>query len=270
MSADQKHSAVKFQPSFRKIGKGPKPALAFHGFGQDSSYYTCMEPVIGKEYTIFSFDLPFHGDDTTEKTETPIGLQDIRTFFNDFFNTHDIESFMSIGFSIGAKISLAMMALFPERTERILLIAPDGIKANLWYRLATGSTVTRSLFRSFINHPDIYFRLSDALVRWGFVPPGVARFARSQMSSAEKRQKVYFTWMYFRKLRYSKALIVRTLERYKIPLEVYLGNADQIIRPDHFRFLGSNPGINFQLKMLITGHNHLIEETAKYLSDHPL
>lgn len=270
MTPEQLHSAVKIGFSFRKIGTGIKTAVAFHGFGQDGSYFSCMEPALGKDYTIFSFDLPFHGNDASEKTGIPVNLGDIRAYFQDFLRTHHIENFASIGYSIGAKLSLALLVLFPEKTERLILIAPDGIKANFWYKLATGFPVTRSLFKFFVDHPNAYFRLSDGMVRAGIVSPGVARFARSQMSSLEKRERVYFTWMYFRKLRFSKPLIANILTRFNIPLAVYLGIDDQIIRPGHFKFLVKNPKINLQLKLLSAGHNHLIAETARYLADRPV
>ena len=105
------------------------------------------------------------------------------------------------------------------------------------------------------------------MVRMNFVNPGVSRFARSQMNSEEKREKVYFTWMFFRKLNYKKTRILDSLIQHKIPLAVFLGIDDKIIQEKQFEFLSDNQEINFELIKLPAGHNNLIEETAKYLQE---
>jgi hypothetical protein len=98
-----------------------------------------------------------------------------------------------------------------------------------------------------------------------FVHPGVSRFARSQMSSEQKREKVYFTWMFFRKLSYKKSQIVNSLIKHNIPISVFLGTEDKIIHKKQFEFLSDNQDVNFNLIQLAAGHNNLIEETAKHL-----
>jgi len=263
--SDNQHTANKFALSYITIGNGKKPAIAFHGFGQDSSYYKCFGQALGKEYTIYSFDLPYHGNDDTEKTENPVDRNMLRTFFQDFIESKKILQFTNIGFSIGAKISLVLLELFPEKTERIILMAPDGFRTNIWYKLATGSRPTRSLFKYIIYNPDFFFRFSDAMVSLKLIHPGISRFARSQMNSSQKREKVYYTWMFFRKLRFPKNRILATLAEYKIPISIFLGNDDKIIQPEQFRFMSDDQRVDCKMLILDAGHNHLIEKTARYL-----
>jgi len=174
-----------------KIGNGAKNAVAFHGFGQDQYYYTPFESIFGKKYTLYCFNLPFHGDDTTPKTEIPATRKMLKVFFQKFFDKNQVAGFTNIGFSIGAKMSIALLELFPERIEQMLLIAPDGFKTNIWYNLGTGSKATRSLFKYFVDNPDYFFRFSNSMSSLGLVHPGVIRFAKSQMNSLEKREKVF-------------------------------------------------------------------------------
>jgi pimeloyl-ACP methyl ester carboxylesterase len=248
-----------------RVGKGKKNALAFHGFGQDNSYYKPFESIFGDEYTVYCFNLPFHGDDNTSKSGIPATKDILRDFFQDFLNKEGITSFTSIGFSIGAKISLSLLELFPENTEELILMAPDGFRANIWYSLGTGSKLTRSLFRYFINHPDYFFRFSDSMASLGLVHPGIIRFAKSQMNTMEKREKVYYTWMFFRKLNIRKDQIVKILIKHRIPVSVFLGKEDKIILEKHFRFLNGNDRIDSNITVLESGHNDLIKETANYL-----
>jgi pimeloyl-ACP methyl ester carboxylesterase len=247
-----------------KIGKGNKTALAFHGFGQDNSYYEPFESVFGEKYTIYCFSLPFHGDDQTPKSGIPATKDSLKGFFGRFLDSNNISKFSNIGFSIGAKISLTLLALFPEKTEELVLIAPDGFRANVWYSLGTGSVLTRSLFKYFVNHPEYFFRLSELMSSLGLVHPGVLRFAKSQMNTLEKRERVYYTWMFFRKIAIRKSRIIDLLATHKIPVSVFLGNEDKIIREKHFSFLKDNR-IDSNITILDAGHNDLIADTALYL-----
>ena len=248
-----------------KVGKGSKNAIAFHGFGQDNSYYAPFESIYGNEYTIYCFNLPFHGNDTTLKTGFPASKDILKVFFENFFEENRIEGITNIGFSIGSKFSIIILELFPEKIEKMLLIAPDVFRTNFWYSLGTGSKVSRSLFKYFVNHPDNLFRLSDSVAYLGLVHPGVVRFAKSQMNSFEKREKVYYTWMFFRKLRFNKNKIIHLLIWHKIPLFIFLGKEDKIILEKHFKFLKQNKAVDFNLTILPAGHNDLIKETAKFL-----
>lgn len=255
----------KLDLKYVKIGKGNKKALAFHGFGQDSSYFAPFESVFGDNYTIYCFNLPFHGDDKTPKSGIPVTKDNLRDFFQMFLERNRITDFTNIGFSIGAKISLSLLKLFPEKNEEMILIAPDGFRTNIWYNLGTGTRITRSLFKYFINHPEYFFRFSDSMASLGLVHPGVIRFAKSQMNTLEKREKVYYTWMFFRKLQISKEEITTLLTDHQIPVSIFLGKEDKIILEKHFRFLLGNDRIDSNTTILGAGHNDLIKETAKYL-----
>lgn len=265
MSSGGSYSHDEVALAFHESGKGEKKVLAFHGFGQDSSYFECFIPVFEKRYTIYRFDLPFHGLSTFTKKGQVVDREQLKKFYLDFFMSKGIVTFSLVGFSIGAKFALALLEFFPERVERIILIAPDGFKTNPWYRLATGSVLSRAIFRYIIYHPELYSRISDTLVRFKLLHPGVSRFARSQMSSQEKREKVYFTWMYFRKLRFKRSVILRLLKEHSIPMEIFLGKEDKIIRSRHFTFLGNHPDIICKITLLDAGHNDLIQATADQL-----
>ena len=257
-----------FDLKYIKIGKGNKTALAFHGFGQDNSYYEPFESVFGEKYTIYCFNLPFHGDDNTLKSGIPTTKDAIKDFFNRFLVNNSISGFSNIGFSIGAKISLILLELFPEKNEELILIAPDGFRTNVWYQVGTGSRLTRSLFKYVVNHPEYFFRFSDSMASLGLVDPGVLRFAKSQMNTLEKRERVYYTWMFFRKLGIRKSRVIDLLTAYKIPVSVFLGKEDKIILEKHFNFL-KDKRIDSNITILDAGHNDLIKETVIYLEGSP-
>jgi len=55
---------------YQKLGRGPKILLAFHGIAQDGA--SCFQPFeahLGNVYTIYAFDLFFHGESISSKNE---------------------------------------------------------------------------------------------------------------------------------------------------------------------------------------------------------
>lgn len=249
-----------------KIGSGSKSIIAFHGFGQDSNYFQSFKLLYETEYTIYSFDLPFHGDHPWEFTENPLTVSSLKSNFHSFFNHEHIDKFMIIGYSIGAKIALNLFNIFPDRVNKLMMVAPDGFRSNIWYKLAVGSAFSRSIFKYVVNNPDFFFNFTDAMVRLKLVNRGVSRFAKSQMNSQQKRDKVYYTWLCLRKMDVDKSKLKRNLEKYRVPLEVYLGKEDKIITENQFGSFTNLPEIDCKVVILPTGHTDLIAKTAEYLS----
>jgi len=119
-----------------KEGAGNKTILLFHGFGQDHRAFESWNESLKNEYTIYTFDLFFHGNSRWQNNRA-LEKEDWKKVLQLFFDREKIEDFEIAGFSIGTKFVLAAMELFPDRVKRIILIAPDGISANLL--LAQGS-----------------------------------------------------------------------------------------------------------------------------------
>jgi pimeloyl-ACP methyl ester carboxylesterase len=178
----------------------------------------------------------------------------------------EINKFIIIGYSIGAKIALNLFNVFPERVDKLLMIAPDGFRSNIWYKLATGTTLSRSVFRYVVKYPDFLFNFSDIMARLKLVNRGVIRFAKSQMSSQQKRDKVYYTWLCLRLMDVDKSKLKLNLKKYKVPIEIYLGSEDKIITEEHFRSFSNSTEIDCKVIVLPTGHTDLIVKTAEYLS----
>ena len=115
---------------------------------------------------------------------------------------------------------------------------------------------------------DFFFNFTDAMIKLKLVNRGVSRFAKSQMNSQQKRDKVYYTWLCLREMDVDKSKLKRNLEEYRVPLEVYLGKEDKIITENQFGSFTNLPQIDCKVILLPTEHSDLIAKTAEYLS-HP-
>jgi len=260
-SVKQKQSFFRLHVS--KYGEGNRAILAFHGFGQDSSVYRVFERIIDSTYQIHSFDLPFHGRSNMKLSEDGIGREILQEFFADYFRTNRITSFTLVGYSIGAKFVLNLVNFFPGMVERMILIAPDGLRINFWYRMATGTALSRRIFRFFMQHPGLFLKFSDLLVYMKLIHPSVGRFAKSQMSDEHTRQLIYNSWVNYRTLNLNIRELGKVIRHHKIPVEIFLGEKDRLISADAVRpLIREFPHV--RVHILPVGHSRLIEDTSEY------
>lgn len=213
---------------YAKGGHGPRHLLLFHGFGQSHEVFGAWVAQLGQHYTLYAFDLYFHGASRWAERK-PLAKADWQQILCAFLEQENIARFEVAGFSMGGKFALASVELFAHRIDRLILLAPDGIKTSFWYSLATYPLATRSLFKSLIRRPDRLYRMVRLLRAMNLVDKGLLRFAESQMNTEEKRLRVYCAWVYFRHLRFDLAHVAGHLNRHRIPLAMITGRYDKII-----------------------------------------
>jgi pimeloyl-ACP methyl ester carboxylesterase len=259
-------SSIRFKGAnlfYSKSGTGKKSLLLFHGFGQDHRAFDCWIEKLQNEYTLYSFDLFFHGQSSWMSKEE-LEKIDWNKIIHLFLQQEKISEFEIAGFSMGGKFSLATLEAFPDKIKKIILLAPDGIKTSFWYSLATYPIAIRAIFKSMILHPNRLYHLTKMLHSFGLVDKGLLRFVESQMGSEEKRRRVYFSWVYFRKLKFNLSKIASLLNEQLIPLTLIVGKHDKVIQPKNMEaFLGK---VNSkQFTVLEAGHNDLIGKAIPFI-----
>lgn len=249
---------------FTTAGQGEKSLLLFHGFGQDHKVFKKLEEQLQEEYTIYSFDIFFHGKSQWNKREQPLEKDFWKALLTEFINQHHIVKFSLLGFSMGGKFAFASLEAFPEKTEHIFLLAPDGIKTNFWYSLATYPTAFRHLFKSLINRPGRLNAIEKFAVSVGLIDKGILRFVESQMNTPEKRERVYYAWVVFRHLKFNMKTIASIINSNKINITLIVGKYDKIITVKNMDLL-LNKLVDYKFEVLETGHNGVIQESVKVL-----
>ena len=251
-------------PYYKKTGKGKNILLLFHGFGQDHQAFTSLTETVSDTYTCYSFDLYFHGRSTWAHDEQPLQKQAWKAIINTFLQKENIETFSLLGFSLGSKLALVTLEAFPERTKEIFLLAPDGIKTNFWYTLATGSFILRKLFKSMILHPERFLAITSTLQKLNLVDKSLLRFAGHQMNTPEKRKRVYYAWVVFRRLKFNPQTIATLINTHHIATTILAGKHDKVIKPEAFKnFIPRLKKVRFEI--LNTSHHGLIAEAPPYI-----
>lgn len=251
---------------YTKTGNGARTLIAFHGFGQTGEAFHGLAKALSDSYTIYLFDIFFHGDSTWALDEHPLEKVTWAALMEKFLTQESINTFSLLGFSMGGKFVLATLEAFPEKVNEIFLLAPDGIKTSMWYSLATYPVAFRKLFKSMIAHPNRFTTIARTAHRIGLIDKGILRFVESQMNTEEKRKRVYYSWVVFRHLSFDMDTTSKLINQHNIRLVMIVGKFDKVIRPRNMNaLLGKVP--NAHLEIPHTGHNGVIEAAIQILKN---
>lgn len=242
---------------YHKLGRGPKTLLFFHGYGQHGKVFEENSRQLGEEYTCYLFDLFFHGESTWGYGEEVLKKDFWNELIHAFLAEQQIERFSLAGFSLGGRFVFATLEACPQKVDGIFLLAPDGVKTNFWYNLATYPTAFRKLFKSMILHPNYFYSIANFIHKVGLVDRGLIRFAESQMRTLEMRSRVYHSWVVFRDLKFNMAGIAQLIQKNKIASSLIVGRFDKVITVDNMqKLLKHLPSC--KVTILDTGHNGII------------
>lgn len=247
-------------------GNGPKVLLAFHGFGQHGQYYSPFARALADTHTIWSFDMFFHGHSVWPDSRKPLTREFWHRMIGGFLAENKIDRFEMSGYSMGGKFVLATLEMMAPSIDRLILIAPDGIRTSFWYSMATYPSWSRNFFRKIVEEPEPFYKLMHNLERYRLMDKGILRFADWHMSNPEKRMKVYNSWTVFSPLRFNMRYIADLIQKNNISLEMYLGRYDKIMTPQGMQRLLRHLK-DYKLEVLNTGHSGLIDMVAHQLDD---
>lgn len=241
------------------FGSGSRALLAFHGFGQESSCFMPLATAL-PDYTVYAVDLFFHGQSLWHHPLQPVTRTKWKQLISELLEHHHIEEFDLIGFSMGGRIALVTYELFADCIKQLWLLAPDGIKSNAWYRLATRSRLLHGLFRYITSEKSNAFHHSmKVLHRYKLLSPTLAKIVSQQMRTPELRKRVYNTWMVYRYLEPDLQAIYKAALQFGPKIMIATGSYDRIIRPHYMKRLTrllSNLCVH---KVFPCGHQDLLQ-----------
>jgi pimeloyl-ACP methyl ester carboxylesterase len=251
------HSKAKLH--YKKTGSGPKVMLLFHGFGQDHRAFKHFLLSPSNDYTYYSFDLFFHGGSEWNNGETPIEKVLWKTIFEKFLTENKIEKFSIIAFSLGCRFALACVEALPGQTDKVFLIAPDGIKTSFWYTIATYPWVSRKIFKGMIKYPFLFKMLVHSLYKLHLADKSLLKFAEHQMNTLNKRKRVYYSWVVFRQLKFNLQELIKLINEKNIHVTLIAGKKDAVIKASDINGFVQKLN-NGKIEILNTSHHGLLKD----------
>lgn len=248
---------------YEVTGNGQQSFVLFHGFGQESTNFSMMAAHLRGYYTVYSFDLFFHGN-SNRLLEKPLDKNEWKELMKEFFERHQIITCRAAAYSMGCKFLFSTFEFFPEKVVSLFLIAPDGIKINPWYTLATRTALTRGIFKLMIRHHQFFLAVARVIRRAGLIDPATLRFAEGQMNTEVKRRKVYLSWVIFRRLKFDIQKLTATINNLHTEVIIVVGKSDTVIAPRTVRVLADNVR-NCRVEILEKGHQSVLLPAMKLL-----
>ena len=219
---------------YYRFGAGPKTAICFHGYGEEATTYSFLDKYAGHQYTFYSINLPFHGN-TEWKDGLNFTQSDLSQIVEEILRQPDSElrtpnyKLTLIGFSLGGRAALCLCQTMPEKIEKLVLLAPDGLKVNFWYWLATQSWVGNKFFRFTMKYPGWFFSFLKLLNKLRLVNASIFKFVNYYIGDAEVRQLLYDRWTTLSKLNPDIKHIKNIIGKNKIQVRLVYGMHDRII-----------------------------------------
>ena len=251
---------------FKKSGEGKNLLFTFHGFGEDCNSFDVLNSSLGKKFQIISFDLPLHGKTEWNRQEI-FFKKDLANIIQLVLEQENRNEFSLMGYSLGGKMCLSLLEFFPKQIKKIILIAPDGLKENLWYNVAVYPKWGRDLFKYFIKNPKFFFGFANFLRSIKLLPSSLHRFVFQQMETEQKRQLVFDVWTNIADFSIEKEKVKNILNENKIGLHLVFGKYDKVILPkfgEDFK-KGLN---NCHLLILEKGHRLMDEDLNVVFEKH--
>jgi pimeloyl-ACP methyl ester carboxylesterase len=251
-------------------GNGSKLLLAFHGYGNNAAMFLPFADHLA-EYTIVSIDLPHHGNsswpDSLHLTE-----QHLIDLVQQLLVQYNCESISLMGYSMGGRVCLKIAELMPEKVDKIVLLASDGLTFNTFYYFVTRTSPGKYLFRSFLSSPKRYMTLIDWARKRNIIDASRHKFAMQYLNEAADRDFLLRVWPCMSLLIPDYKKLHQLTQQHNIHICVYMGKYDKVIPvnlAEKFKQTLSNA--NIELHVLNKGHRLIDEDTlpiiAKSLTD---
>lgn len=253
---------------FRKIGQGNKPIIAFHGFTKDSSDYELFAPIINNEYTIYAVDLFYHGNTTFDsKKWKSFTKPQLKAILEAFVAHLKLKEFDVLGYSMGGRLALFMLEQFSEQVNKVILMAPDGLKINFWNWLVTNTRTGKGIYGLAISNPGIVYGISNTGQRLNLLPSTMNKFLDINFKTKGMRLRVYRVWQLYKHITFNQKTLKKIIESNNLHVELVIGHKDPVVAPKTVKDFAELIDKNATLHSIKAGHDLFKPHVLKYLKN---
>ena len=253
---------------YSKAGNGSKLLFCFHGYSQSALSFSFLEKELSADFIMIAIDFPFHGKTIWKEglTFKPEMLLEILTQIKTSLPIK-IEKLSLMGFSMGGRAALSLMPAMAKQMEKMVLIAPDGLKLNFWYWLATQNKLGNHFFKYIMQQPTPMFKVLQLLNKMGMVNQSIYKFISFYIYDKQVRDDLYKRWSTMRKFRPHIKKIKSLIYENQIPIRMLYGEHDRIIRYERAEKFRKGIEAYSELKIIPSGHLLLTEANAAIIKD---
>jgi len=262
------YAAVDAGPS---DGPRDRAVIAFHGFARPLEDLLIWQSHWPAPVRLIAVHLPHHGASgpvdpglPSDAALPPASLLDLvqRIAEREGCAPSDMDL---IGYSIGGRIALTLLVEAPEVWDRVVLLAPDGLRKAPLYDLTVHTLLGRWMWRGLDRYAPAVNAALGRLHRWGVVPRHLLQFALFHTETAEMRDMVWHGWRAHRLCWPPKSQVVAALEGGQMGrVDFCFGTKDRVIpasNADGLRKRLKAPAVRFH--RVHSGHGMLREDVLR-------
>ena len=112
-----------YRRAYVRAGSGPA-VLLIHGIGDSCQTWRHLIPELAKDFTVIAPDLLGHGQSDRPRADYSVAAY--ACGMRDLLSVLDIETATVVGHSLGGGVAMQFAYQFPERCERLVLVATGG------------------------------------------------------------------------------------------------------------------------------------------------
>jgi len=218
------------QIEYREIGKGPKLMIIFHGFSDKAALFDVIMPTLAENYHAWAISLPYHGK--TQWNEGKFYKEDLYFLINKIKELSGKERITFMGYSMGGKIVLNMLQHYASSVDKVILLAPDGIKTHKLYDIHALPLIFIEFFKFLMKRPKLFFKTAKYFYKKNILTKFLYDFTKNHFSTPEQRQRFFMVYESLRAFKPDLSLVKKLLNQYAIPIYLFLGERDEVILPE--------------------------------------
>ncbi|MGI8950496.1 MAG: alpha/beta fold hydrolase [Chitinophagaceae bacterium] len=245
------------------FGTGKKILFCFHGYNKDGNSFAFLKHALGGDYTLICIDLPFHGK-TVWNEDLNFTENDIIKIIS-LINGSINQPINLLGYSMGGRVVLQLLQKIPQKIERVVLVATDGLHKNFWYYLTTQTVIGNKIFKYSMHNPAWLFRLMKTAQQLKLINENMLSIAHYYLNIESERMLLYERWTTMRKFKPNLHQLQLIIKKNKIPVRFLFGKYDQIILSKRSDFLKEDVS-DIQTHIINAGHRLMQEKYANYIA----
>ena len=250
--------------SYVTYGTGKTAVVCLHGYAQNATRWSILESYLKDKYTLYAFDLPYHGKTQWSNVETFT----VSAFVDIIKQVlpANTKTFYLLAYSMGGRIALGLLQAIPQMIEKIILLAPDGFHGNPWYRFATHTRIGRRLFNQFKKNPKLIITVGKQLRKRGILSDQLYNLAFYFINDESARFTLYDRWISTRHFDPSLKKIKDIILRQRLPVDMVFAKHDKIILASRGSTFAKGLEKYVHIHVIDTGHSFLYAPQAAYIA----
>ncbi len=186
------------QVAAHRFGEGEKLLIAIHGYGDSQKDMAAFATAFATQnYTVYTFDLPLHGEKTAENSwQTAVfKAEDTAELIEHIQrNEPQCRSLELAGYSLGGRVLLAALPFLTQKPRVLYLLASAGAPQNLFQPYIKVPILLKKLLRKMTENPIFILKLAYFCAKIRIISSFQLAFCEKYFGDESLRKKMFFWW----------------------------------------------------------------------------